>query len=283
MRGEKGKLVCVWSPVLHGEGCSTLACSIGFGLHHQSGKRVLIVNKSNSISSIEQFIEKDIEIKYSIDNLIIFNTGIRTDHILTYATQINTGLYIIAGSRLDKGGTEENKEFDRLFIDRCLEGFDLVIADVDTGVKEKNRLYLDRADNIISVITPNEIAIDHLFKDTALQTALHYFADEKTVHVINKLHSSWEINSVVNRYKSRYSIYKTFGLNYEGDLLNACCMDKSFYSFFMKKINCRKCDYMQQVNDICSFIVSELSIEEKANEGILHGSLLKRFRRISLY
>lgn len=283
MRGEIGKLVCIWSPVLHGEGCSTLACSIGFGLQHRSGRRVLVVNKSNSTSNIEKFVEKDIEIKYSLDNLKIFGNGIRTDHILTYATQVNTGLYMIAGARLGKVITGENKEFDRLFIDRCLEGFDLVIVDLDAGIGEESRLYLDRADSVIAVSTPNEIAVDQLFNDPALKAALKYFIDERTVNVINKLHSDWETDSVVTRYKSRYSLRKSFGLDYDGDLLNACCTDKNFYSFFMNRVKCRKSDYMKQLSDICSFIAGELSIVENDNESIMHESLLNRFRRISLY
>lgn len=282
MRGEKGKLICVWSPVLHGEGCSTLACSIGFGLHNQSDKRVLIVDKSNSISSIKKYVEKDFEIKYSMDNLKIFNAGIRTEHIVTYATQINTGLYMIGGSNLDKGIIGVNKEFERLFLDSCLEGFELVIADMGMGTTEENRLYLDQADRIVSVVTPNEIAVDQLFEDSALHTALDYFVDEKTIKVVNKLYNRWEPDSVVGRYKSRYSIKKTFGLYYDGDLLNACCMDRSFYSFFMNHINYRKNEFMQQLYDICSFIANELSIKEKINERMIPGSLINRFRRISL-
>ena len=283
MRGERGKLVCVWSPVLHGEGCSTLACSIGLGAHHITGSRVLIVNKSSSISSVESFLEKDIKIKYSMDNLKIFGTEIRTDHILTYATQVNTDLYMIAGSRLDKEITGENEDFERLFINSCLEGFDLTIVDLDTGIREKNSLYLDSADKIISVFTPNEIVLDKLFKEAALRPALDYFTDNRTVHVINRLHSSWETKSVLNRYKSRYSLSHAFGLDYNGELLNACCTDRAFYSFCMKELNSRKRGYIKQLYDICSFLASELSMAEKSTEGMNYGAPHKRLRRISLY
>ncbi|HYF75009.1 MAG TPA: hypothetical protein VD757_00365, partial [Candidatus Nitrosocosmicus sp.] len=132
MRGIKGKLICTWSPVLHGEGASTLACSVGFGMQFYSGKKVLIVNKSNSSSHMEKYVDKDIEIKYSMDNLRIFSTGIQTDHVLTYATQVNKELYMIAGSRFNKAITGEPGDFDRLFLDRCLEEFDIVVADIDT-------------------------------------------------------------------------------------------------------------------------------------------------------
>lgn len=283
MRGEKGKLVCVWSPVLHGEGCSTLACSIGLGAHHISGSSVLIVNKSNSVSGMESFLEKDMQIKYSMDNLKIFGTGIRADHILTYATQFNTDLYMLAGSRLDKEIAGENEEFEKLFISSCLEAFDVTIVDLGPGIKGKNSLYLDSADKIISVFTPNEIVLDQLFGATALKPALNYFTGSRTLHVINKLHSSWETRSVLSRYNSRYSLCHTFGLDYDGELLNACCTDRAFYSFCMKKLNSRKHEYIKQLNDICSFIAVELSMAGKSAEGSSYGAQHKRFRRISLY
>ena len=283
MRGARGKLICIWSPVLHGEGCSTLACSIGVGMHHFSGKKVLIVNKSNSTSHMEKYVEKDIEIKYSMDNLKIFNTGIRTDHILTYATQMNTGLYMIGGSRFNREITKENTDFDKLFVDRCLEGFDLVIVDVDTGVREENKLYLDQADNILAIFTPNEIVIDELFHQPAMQGVLNFFTDKKTVSIINKLYDGWDTGSVTSRYKSKYSLSRAFGLNYDGDVLNACCMDKNFYSFLMKEIKRGKDGYVKQLNDICSFMVSELCKEESTSDSIRYGSLFKRLLRSSLY
>ena len=283
MRGSKGKLICIWSPVLHGEGCSTLACSIGFGMQYYSGKKVLIVNKSNSISHMEKYVEKDIEIKFSMDNLKIFNTAIKTEHILTYATQVNTGLYMIAGSRLNKEITRENIDFDRLFIDRCLEGFDLVIADMDTGVREENKLYLDRADNIIAVLTPNEIIIDELCQQPEMHNALNYFTDARAVSIINKLYDGWETDRVVGRYKSKYSLSNVFGLNYDGDVLDACCTDKDFYSFLMKEIKRGKSGYIKQLTDICEFLISKLYMEKSIEDSVRYGNLFKRLVRSSLY
>lgn len=283
MRGEKGKLVCIWSPVLHGEGCSTIACSIGFGIQYYSGKRVLIVNKSNSTSHMEKYVEKDIEIKYSMDNLKIFNTGIKPEHILTYATQVNTGLYMIAGSWLNKEITKENIDFDRLFIDRCLESFDLVIADMDTGVREENKLYLDRADNIIAVFTPNEIIIDELYQHPGMKETLKYFRDKKTVNIINRVYDGWETGRVLGRYESKYSLSNIFGLNYDGDVLNACCADKNFYSFLMREIKREKNGYVKQLTDICEFLVNEFYMGNKAAESVMHGNMFKRLLRSSIF
>ncbi|MHB1393967.1 MAG: hypothetical protein ACYCYE_13010 [Clostridia bacterium] len=283
MRGAKGKLICIWSPVLHGEGCSTIACSLGFGMQYFSGKKVLIVNKSNSTSHMEKYVEKDIEIKYSMDNLKIFNTGIKTEHILTYATQVNTGLYMISGSRLNKEITRENNDFDRLFIDRCLEGFDIVIADMDTGVREENKLYLDRADNIIAVFSPNELVIDELHQYPGMKEVLEYFTNEKTVSIINKLYDGWDISKIIGKFKSKYSMSKTFGLNYDGDVLNSCCTDKDFYSFLMKEIKREKNDYVKQLADICDFLVDALYKEKNTTNNIQNRGLFKRLLRSSLF
>lgn len=285
MRGAKGKLICIWSPVMHGEGCSTLACSIGFGMQYCSRKRVLIVNKGNSASHMEKYVGKDIEIKYSMDNLKIFNTGIKTEHVLTYATQMNTDLYMIAGSRFNKEITKENNDFDRLFINKCLDGFDIVIADVDTGVRQENKLYLDQADKIIAAFTPNEIIIDEMYQNQAMHEILEYFADEKTVGIINKLYDGWDTGRVLDRYKSKYSLSNVFGLNYDGDVLNACCSDKNFYSFLMKEIKRDKNKYVKQLTEVCDFLAGELKLymEDNPADGIKYGSIFKRLLRSSLY
>lgn len=283
MRDVKGKLICIWSPVMYGEGCSTLACGIGIGLQYFSGNKVLIVNTGNSANHMERYVEKDIEIKYSMDNLKMFNNEIRTEHILTYATQINQDLYMIAGSRLSRDITNENNEFDKAFLQKCLTGFDLVIADLNIGIMNENRLYLDQADIILAVITPNEIVIDELYDNHGTQDILRYFRDEKTVNIINKLWDGWETVSVIGRYKSRYSLSNIFGLNYHGDIINACCTDKNFYSFLMKEIKGEKNIFVKQLNEICGFLIESLHMERSTADRKKYGDILKRFLRSSVY
>jgi len=232
---------------------------------------------------MEKYVEKDIEIKYSMDNLKIFNTGIRAEHILTYATQVNTGLYMIAGSHLTKDITKENIDFDRLFIDRCMEVFDIVIVDMDTGVREENKLYLERADNIIAVFTPNEIIIDEMYRYSARHKAYEYFTAGKTISVINKLYEDWETGKVLGRYKSKYSLSNIFGLNYDGDVLNACCADKNFYSFLMKEIKCEKNSYVKQLTDICDFMIEALFMENINSGKPRYVNIFKRLVKSSLY
>jgi hypothetical protein len=283
MRGVKGKLICAWSPVMHGEGCSTIACSVGFGMQYYSGKSVLIVNLSNSYSHMEKYVEKDMEIKYSMDNLKVFNTGIRTEHILTYATQMNNALYMLGGSKLNKEITKENQEFDKFFLDRCLDGFDIVVADVDTGVRKENKLYLDQADKIMAVFSPNEIIIDELYQNKGMQGVLEYVKEEKTVSIINKLYDGWETGRVVGRYKSKFSLPNVYGMDYDGNVLDSCCTHKDFYSFLMKEIKRGKNGYIKQLSAICSFMLGELNIEDNVEDSIKYSGILKRLIRSSLY
>lgn len=283
MRGVKGKLICVWSPMLHGVGCSTIACGIGFGMQHYTGRSVLVVNRSNSVSHMERYLENDIKIKYSMDNLKIFNTGIRTEHILTYATQVNTGLHIIAGSRFNREITGEVTDFDRLFIEKCMEGFDLIVTDLDTGVRKDSRLYLDYADSILAVVTPNEIILDELYRQPGMAEALGYFTNEKAICIINKLYESWDTDKVTERYKNRYSLSSVFGLNYDGDVLNACCADRNFYSFVMKEIKRGKNGFSRQLIDICECLTERFCAENNTSDGIRYGSIFKKLLRSSVF
>lgn len=282
MRGAKGKLICIWSPMGHGEGCTTLACGIGFSVQHHSGKRVLIVNRSSSASPMEKYVEKDIEIKYSMDNLNIFNRELKTEHILTYATQINKELYMIAGSRLKRNITGGNNEFDKIFIEKCLTGFDLIIADIDTGVRDENKLYLDMADIVLSVFTPNEIVIDELHDNPGIRDALGYFTNAKSVSIINKLYDGWETSRVIGRYKSRYSLSDTFGLNYDGDILNACCTDRNFYSFLMKELKRDKNIFVRQLDEICRFLIGRLCLGSNSAHRMSNENVFKKFLKIGI-
>ncbi len=282
MRSEKGKLICIWSPVLHGEGGSAIACLVGFGIQNCSGRRVLIVNKGGPLNRMEEYVENDIGIKYSMDNLRIFNKGIRAEHILAYATQLNKGLYMIAGSKVKIGAAGENDGFEELFIDRCLDCFDVVIADIDTGTRKENSLYLERADIIIAVFTPNEIVIDELYQDQGMKDALGYFTGKKTIRIINKLYDGWEQGGVLGRYKGMYSLADVFGLNYDGDILNACCKERNLYSFTVKNIMSKKNTYTRQLKEICGFLSKRLNIESKKG-GAKHEGILGRFAGASFY
>jgi hypothetical protein len=154
---------------------------------------------------------------------------------------------------------------------------------MDTGVREENKLYLDRADNIIAVFTPNEIIMDELYQYQGLREVLDYFTDEKTVSVINKLYEGWETSKVIGKYISKYSLSKTFGLNYDGDVLNSCCTDNDFYSFLMKEIKREKNEYVKQLVDICDFLIDALYMEKNTANSIKNRGIFKRLLRSSLF
>lgn len=279
MRETVGKLICIWSPLLHGEGCSTITNAVGFALHHHTGKKILIVNKSSSLSQMETYITEDIEIKYNMDNLKIFNCNIKAEHINAYATQISNGLYMVAGSRINREITKEDKGFEELFIDRCLESFDMVVADMNTGISEDTALYLDKANSILAATAPNEIILDHIFKNPRMQEVTRYLKDERTVLIFNKLCGDWDTNKVISRFKKKYDIENAYGLNYDGDVLTACCMNRKFYSHMSKELKKRKSAYAEQISDICGYLMDKLYEEELMENNVQNhralGKLLK--------
>lgn len=265
MRGGKGKLICVWSPVLHGEGCSTLADAIGFGLQLLTDKKVLIMNCSGYLSYMERFVERDIEIRYTLDNLKIFGERLQTEHIHTYATRINSNLFMIAGSRIDKTITREGKGFDSVLIDRCLEGFDVVVVDLSTGIREDNYQYLERADHIIAVITPNEIMLEELFSSQqheAVRTCLLNRA--KTTVILNKLYEDWALQEQISKFKRHFGFEQVLGVCYDGDALKACCQERNFYSYLYSGMKHSENMFIQQVAEVCEYLIERLNIEADA-------------------
>lgn len=283
MREAKGKLICIWSPILHGEGCSTITNAVGFALNHYTGKKTLIVNKSGTLSHMENYIAHDIEIKYSMDNLKIFNSSIKSEHISTYATQINNDLYMIAGSRINREITKEDKGFEELFIKRCLDGFELVVVDMNTGVREDSGLYLNRADVILAVTAPNDIVLGKVFKYPGFMEVMQYLNDEKTVYIFNKLYDGWNTAKIVDRLKKKYSIRSAYGLNYDGDVLDACCTNLNFYSFMIKELKKSASEYAGQISDICEYLADRLYPEWKNETGVKGHRIFGRLLKSSLF
>lgn len=279
MRGGKGKLICIWSPVLHGEGCSTLADAVGFGIQLLTDRKVLIMNHSGCLSYMERFIENDIKIRYTLDSLKIFTESLQIEHIHTYATRINSNLFMIAGSRIDKKITKEGNGFDSMLIDRCLEGFDVVIVDLSTGIREDNRQYLERADHVIAVVSPNEIMLEELFSSQQYEEARMYLLNRsKTTVILNKLHEGWALHGQIARFKRHFGFEQIMGVCYDGDILKACCHDRNFYSYLCGGIKHSENIFIQQVTDVCEYLIERLNIEAvlKQEKNSFISKLLKR-------
>lgn len=283
MREAAGKLICIWSPVLHGEGCSTITDAIGFTLYHRTGKRILIVNKSNSLCNTEEFMAREIEIKYNFDNLKIFNNSIKSDHINTYATRISDNLYMVAGSRISRDITKEDKCFEELFARLCLENFDMVVTDLGISIREDSSPYLDRADVIVAVTSPNCIILDKILEHPEMEKVVRYLRDERTINVFNKLYDGWDTVKVAAGLKKKYNFRNAYGLEYDGDVLTACCTDMNFYSFMIRELNRDNSAFAGQISDVCSFMLDKLYPEENRKTMIKEPRLFSRLLKSSVF
>ncbi len=278
MRRNKGVLVCIWSPLLHGEGCSTVAAAVGFGLQRLTAGKVIMINRSDHLSYMERFIERDMEVKYTLDSLKVFNESLQVEHIRTYATRINPDLFMIAGSRLDDALTKTGRGFDAVLLDRCLEGFDIVLVDLTSGVKTENKQYLERADQIIAVVTPNAIMLEELFSNIKYQEANRYLLDQnKTTVVLNKLYPDKDWSGQAAGLKRRFSFEHVFGISYDSEVMTACCQDRNFYSYFSGSIACQEYAFASEISEICGFMAKRLKIPEAQAVRYEKRSLFNRF------
>jgi hypothetical protein len=82
---------------------------------------------------------------------------------------------------------------------------------------------------------------------------------------------------------NRYSIKDLFGLNYDGDVLNACCSDRNLYSFLMKELECEKNIFALQLKESCEFLLGELYTGSNFKRNTGGVNLLKRLLRSSVF
>jgi hypothetical protein len=154
---------------------------------------------------------------------------------------------------------------------------------MNTGVREDSRVYLDRADVILAVTAPNDVVLGKVLEYPWLAEVMQYLNDEKTVYIFNKLYDGWDTAKVVERLKKKYSIRNAYGLNYEGDVLNACCMDFNFYSFMIRELKRSASEYSAQISRICEFVGDKLYPEGKSESGVKGQRLLGRLLKSSIF
>lgn len=280
MRDQMGKLITVWVPGLHGGGGTTVTSAVGIGLKHYSDKKILIINKSGNWSYLERFIEDDIKIKYTLDDLKVFNTGLEVEHIFTYATQIKDNLYMLAASKIDNKVSKVDDNFEDIFLNKCLEGFDIVIADVSTGIREDNNKYLEHADIILCVYPPNEIMLDDLYNNSNVNIK-YLLNNKKTLHIFNKMFDGWDILSELRKLNKRYNIENSYGLVFDGNIFEACCRRKKFYSYFTNELESCSSLFTYEISLICHYILATFNFLEieSTNKPSLVSRVLSRFNK----
>lgn len=249
MRETMGKFITVFNAGKHGAGSTTIANALGIALEYYTGKKVLLVNKSGYWSSMEKFIENNIQVQYTIDNLKVFNSSITAKIIETYATMINENLYMIAGSSINDENDKLDNEFEENFCDECMKAYDIVIADLPSRVKETNIQCLNKADLIIAVTKYNEIDLDDIYTKPDYVQSKEILLSDKTYTVINYMDRDWDIPKEISRLKKQYSFKNAYGFVHDGSIINACCKQRQMYSFLRDELDKEKYIFPQQMKE----------------------------------
>ncbi len=279
MGKQSGRLIAVWVPGNHGAGGSTIADGIGIGMQYRTKLKTLIVNFSGKWSYMERFLENDINIKYSMDYFKSFGHVIDQNHISIFSTQINDKLSIIPGAKLETYPNQENGEFEKLLLEKCLEGYDFVIADTTTGIKASNQALLNRADIIIAVMTPNEIMLDDISNELGKAEILRYLHDTKTIPVFNMMGYKSNIEKELKRLSEKYSFEACFGVNTDDDVFEACCKSRKMYTYMMKGLENGVSGFPMQIDELCMLITQALGFEG-CNHKNAGGSFMRKLINI---
>jgi len=268
MRDNKSKLIIVWVPGNHGAGGSTIANAVGIALQHFTDKKTLIVNYGSPQSYMERYLEKDVDMRFSMDYLKSFDDSINAEHIKTYATSINEMLYIIPNSKISRDISMVGEDFNRKFLDEAKKVFDFIIVDIESGINAEKQMFLDKADIILAVMTSNEIMLDDLYGSNSNYTVRSFLGDKKTLCVFNLLDHGENVEKELNHLNRKYKLKGSFGITYDNKAYKACCEDKKFYSFMKKHLNMKKGDATlpEQIKELCGIITERLYLPMDESE-----------------
>lgn len=260
MRDNKSRLITVWVPGNHGAGGSTIANAVGIALQHFTDKKTLIVNYGGPQSYMERYLEKDVDMRFSMDYLKSFDDSINAEHIKTYATPINEMLYIIPNSKISRDISKVGEDFNQRFLDEAKKVFDFVIVDIESGINKEKQMFLDKADIIIAVMTSNEIMLDDLHGSNSDNTIRSFLGDMKTLSVFNLLDPGENVEKELKYLNKKYRLKGSFGITYDNKAYKACCGDKKFYSFMKKHLSMKRSDTTlpDQIKELCGIITERL-------------------------
>ena len=275
MRETKGKLIAVFNPGKHGSGSTTFALGLGIALEYITHKKVLIVNNADNLSLMEKFIENNINVEYSIDNLQIFNSSISEKTIETYATMINDNLFMLAGTSMDNEIRKTDMQFEENFINECRKIYDIVVMDLPARISDKNAnaFYLDKADLIIAAVKYNEIDLDDIFVKPIYLSSSEILMNEKTYVSLNFMDKDSDIPKEVERLKKKYGFKSAYGFAYDGNIINVCCKQRKMYSYIQDELYKENHVFPQQLKEFSEEVIRKLELEcefvEKPKPGLL--------------
>lgn len=252
----QGKLITVWNPLSNKEGATTIACGLGVAIHMKSEQKVLIVNADNKYVRLENYIDKDIPLKYSLDNLKGLGKNVQARDISVFSTQISEGLHLLSGTAL---GEALSDEFITNFIEQSRLSFDYIIVDIGTGDYKGTQQFLDAADITVSVLSASDI----LLGQTKLPTSkdlISKLEDKKNLVVLNKVFTE--------NIQDDIKLVESFGLSPEAvfpmsmDIYKKCHVERQFYSYIYSNLNKQKAENFISELGFFALKLIQLSDEE---------------------
>ena len=260
MRGKKGKLICVWSPLLHQQGTTIISGGIGVGMEHFTDAKTLIINKSGTRSYLERYMEKDIDVRYSMDDLKVFDKNLTVEQVQAFSTKVADKLYLIAAASVPENADKLDEDFDGFLIGKCLEGFDMVIVDMHSGLALENAKLLQRADLVVCVMSINSIMLKDLFSLPQNASAAEFLWEEKTISVINKIFDGLDTDKELSKLKQDYHIHSLFPIYYDGSVMDAACIRNRLFSYMKSELSRGSERFPQQMAKLCSVISDRFDI-----------------------
>lgn len=283
MRNKDSILIVTWVPGNHGAGGSTIANAVGVALQHFTERRTLIVNYGSPKSYMERYMERDVDMRFSMDYLKSFGDSISAEHIKIYATPINEKLYIIPNSKISSEISMVGEKFNKRFTEESLRAFDIVIIDIESGMNQEKRSFLERADIILSVMTMNEIMLDDLYGSNGDPLIKRFLNDEKTLRLFNMINLPLDIEKELKHINNKYNLKSSFGIMYDNEMQKACCTDRKFYSFMKRQLVSKRntAGFPEQIKDLCGIIAEKsfLTMEEKCENHSFMNTLFAKARQ----
>lgn len=285
MRANRGKLIVVWVPGNHGAGGSLVSNAAAICLQHITDKSTLIVNCGSSRNIMEQYLKNDVDIKFSLDNIKSFAKALKEEHIKAYSETINPKLDVIAGSKISRELSRVGEDFEEKFIDCTLESYELVVMDIDSGINSSNKVYLDKADIILAVMSESKIALDEIFKGNS--SIMKYITDERTIAVFNALHAEKGEGKLLRELNEKLGLHSSYGIPFDLRANRAACYEGRFYSYLKQELEKNKHDggLPRQICELGNMITERLYMTKPNNQnnfGILNilSGLVRRWGEV---
>ncbi|HBY19500.1 MAG: hypothetical protein A2Y24_03615 [Clostridiales bacterium GWE2_32_10] len=261
---KQGRIIVVYGSCLHGAGASTVAFSLGVVIQQVTSKKVLVVNLDNEMSCLERFIEGDIEIKHSLDNIKIYEENLKPEVIENHSDIINENLYLISKSKKGKTSNE--------FVDKLIQSgkrkFDFIVIDAGNSPNEK---LLQGADIKMHISEYNKLI---------LSDVVNKVKNDDTIIVFNKFPLEYSSEMTIANVVKKYNITnEIFIINYDVDMFTDACERRSLYSFIIKNIGSKNL-FINNMLEIALHVASKCKVKLQTKyerKGLIGGWRLKIF------